>query len=210
MLAVFDQETLPLLCNQLAAKDEALQTIITTYGYPPFWSRTPSFATLIHIILEQQVSLASAKAAFIKLHDTIAHITPEAIVQLTDAELKQCYFSRQKAQYAKALANAVLLNELNFESLQQASNEEVHRCLTRIKGIGSWTADVFLMMALHRCDCFPTGDVALINSMREVLQLPKATSKDALLAIAERWKPNRTIAAFLLWHNYIKKRNMQV
>ena len=210
MPAAFTQATLPQLCDQLAAHDEALQQIITTYGYPPFWSRTATFATLIHIILEQQVSLASAKAAFLKLQQKIGHVTPQAILQLNDDEMKACYFSRQKIIYARALANAILKNELHIERLASATDEEVHQQLKQIKGIGNWTADVFLMMALHRCDCFPTGDVALMNSMREVLQLPKETSKETLLSIAEKWKPYRTIAAFLLWHNYIKKRNMQV
>lgn len=202
----FNSESLPLLCDQLAKKDAQLKSIITQYGYPPFWSRPATFASLILFILEQQVSLASAKAAFDKLQATIGTVTPQKVLQLSDAELKACYFSRQKTVYARCLAEAIISKQVNLKKLATASNEEVRNTLIQVKGIGNWTVDVYLMMVLQRCDLFPSGDIALINSAKEVLQLPPQTTKEAVLTIAQKWVPYRTIAAYLLWHAYLCKR----
>jgi DNA-3-methyladenine glycosylase II len=202
----FTGESLRPLCDQLAQQDARLKGIIAQYGYPPFWNRPASFATLIHIILEQQVSLASAKAAFEKLRETIGTVTPQKLLRLTDAELKACYFSRQKTVYARCLAEAILSKQVRLQQLATCTDEEVRGILTQVKGIGNWTVDVYLMMVLQRCDLFPGGDIALINSAKEVLQLHPTTSRDAVLAIAEKWAPYRTIAAFLLWHAYLCKR----
>lgn len=210
MVKTFTKENFQLLCDKLAKKDKHLYTIIKTCGYPPFWSRVPSFATLINIILEQQVSLASAKAAFLKLESTIGHITPAKILMLSDEEMKACYFSRQKAKYARHLSEAVLTGELNIDALQSLPDEAIRTQLKKIKGIGDWTVDVFLMMVLHRCDCFAMGDIALIKSIREVKELPVEISKEEILSLVEKWKPYRTIAAFMLWHAYIKRRNLRV
>jgi len=206
-MKTFDEKSLATYCNKLAAKDEHLQAIITAHGYPPFWNRTATFATLIHIILEQQVSLASAKAAFLKLQEKIGHIEPAKLLALTDEEMKACYFSRQKIIYARHLAMAIVNKELVVEDLEQMSNDDIRALLKKLKGIGDWTVDVFLMMVLHRTDVFPPGDIALITSIKEVKGLPKDTPRDTLLQIAEVWKPYRTVAAFLLWHAYLKKRN---
>jgi DNA-3-methyladenine glycosylase II len=205
----FDETNFYSLCDHLAWRDIHLKNIIQTYSYPPFWNRTPTFATLVHIILEQQVSLASAKAAFLKLQEKIGHITPEYLLQLTDEEMKACYFSRQKIIYAKALASSIVSGDLIIEQLNELDDDSIINKLQKIKGIGNWTTDVFLMMALHRCDCFPTGDIALIKSIKEVKDLPPATSREEILSIANHWKPYRTIAAYLLWHSYIKKRNIK-
>ena len=204
----FDKNNFRSLCDILAKRDKDLKNIITQYGYPPLWSRTPSFATLIHIILEQQVSLASAKAAFLKLESAIGHITPEKILQLSDEEMKACYFSRQKTKYAKHLAEVILNGELNIDALQTLPDNAVRTELKKVKGIGDWTVDVFLMMVLHRNDCFATGDIALMKSIKEVKSLVPLTSKAEILLITETWKPYRTLAAFLLWHAYIRKRNL--
>jgi len=205
----FTKDNFILLCDKLARKDKHLKKVIKQYDYPPLWSRVASFATLIHIILEQQVSLASAKAAFLKLEAKIGHITPEKIMQLSDEEMKACYFSRQKIKYAKHLATAIINNELSIEQLNDLPDESLRTELKKIKGIGDWTVDVFMMMALHRCDCFPAGDIALIKSIKEVKGLAPLTSKEEILLIADTWKPYRTIAAFILWHAYIKKRNLK-
>jgi len=204
----FDKNNFLLLCDSLAERDKDLKNIIIQFGYPPLWSRTPSFATLIHIILEQQVSLASAKAAFLKLESAIGHITPEKILQLSDEEMKACYFSRQKTKYAKHLAEVILNGELNIDALQTLPDNAVRTELKKVKGIGDWTVDVFLMMVLHRNDCFATGDIALMKSIKEVKGLVPLTSKAEILLITETWKPYRTLAAFLLWHAYIRKRNL--
>lgn len=210
IIETFDENNFTLFCNQLAEKDADLKLIIDTHGHPPIFRRKPNFETLIHIILEQQVSLASAKAALKKLKEKIGSVTPQKIISLTDAELRACYFSRKKIVYAKHLAEAILNKQLKLKTLAAAPDETVRAELKKIKGIGDWTTDVYLMMALQRTNLFPIGDIALVNSMEEVKRLVKHTPKDELLLIAEQWKPYRTIAAHLLWHAYIKKRNIKI
>ena len=204
----FDESNFIFYCNHLANKDAGLKKIIDTYSYPPIWKRKQSFETLVHIILEQQVSLASAKAALNKLKKKIKTITPQKILLLTDAELKACYFSRQKIVYARHLAAAILSKQLNLKKLAAAPDEKVREALKKIKGIGDWTADVYLMMVLQRTDLFPTGDIALIKSIKEVKQLPANTTKEEILLLAENWRPYRTIAAYILWHAYLAKRKI--
>jgi DNA-3-methyladenine glycosylase II len=163
----------------------------------------------VHIILEQQVSLASAKAALVKLKEKMGLVTPAKLLSLSDAELRACYVSRQKTVYTRCVAEAIRDKQLSIKKLEQFDDESVRATLTCIKGIGHWTADVFLMMVLHRTDLFPSGDIALMNSAKYVKQLPPHTSKEKVLAIAESWRPHRTIAAYLLWHAYIKRKNIR-
>ncbi len=206
----FDATSFKNLCNQLSKKDKKFQTIIASHGYPPLWSRSNSFASLIHIILEQQVSLASAKAAFIKLKNYIGIITPKKILALTDAELRACYFSRQKTIYARALAEAIESKQLQLKKLAPLPDELIRTELKKIKGIGDWTVDVYLLFVLKRADVFPTGDLAMMNALKEVKQLPNNTTKEYVLALAEKWRPYRSIACCLLWHYYLKTRNKMV
>ncbi len=206
----FNEDTFIAYCNMLAAKDPHLKWIIDTHGHPPIYSRKPNFETLIHIILEQQVSLASAKAALNKLKEKIGTVTPKKILALTNEELRACYFSRQKTVYARHLAEAILNRQIDLKKLNVASDETIRAELKKIKGIGDWTTDVYLMMALQRTNLFPLGDIALVNSLKEVKGLPKHSSKEELFLIAEQWQPYRTIAAYMLWHAYIKKRNINI
>lgn len=206
---VFSEADFASLCKRLATKDTHIKSIINQHGYPPVWSRKPNFETLVHIILEQQVSLASAKAALNKLKEKIGTVTVKKLLLLSDEELRACYFSRQKIVYARCLAQAIETGQLSIKKLQQLPDEEVRAALTQIKGIGNWTVDVFLMMVLHRTDLFPTGDIALINSVKHVKQLPSHTTKEEILELAEAWRPNRTVAAFVFWHAYIKRKNIK-
>ncbi len=206
MPETFNEHNFIALCNLLADKDEDLGNIIQQYGYPTFWSRTVSFETLVHIILEQQVSLASALAALNKLKEKITDVTPENVLLLSDEEMKACYFSRQKALYTRLAAHAAVAKQLSFDGLALMTDEDIRFKLKLLKGIGDWTVDVFLMMALHRCNLFPIGDIALIKSIKEVKNLPINTTKEDVLMIAGKWQPYRTIATYLLWWNYINKR----
>jgi DNA-3-methyladenine glycosylase II len=206
--SIFSEADIANVCNRLAKKDPHIKEIIEQHGYPPFWSRKPSFETLVHIILEQQVSLASAKAALVRLKEKIGTVTPKKLLLLSDAELKSCYFSRQKIVYARCLANAIESGEISIKKLQHLADDDIRITLSKIKGIGNWTVDVFLMMVLHRTDLFPTGDIALMNSVRHVKQLHPQTSKEKILELAEIWRPHRTVAAFLFWHAYIKRKNI--
>lgn len=205
-LITFDTINFRGLCDKLASKEKIFSSILKAYGYPPCWQRQPGFETLIHIILEQQVSLASALAAFNKLKAKLTTITPAALLRLDDDDLKACYFSRQKIIYARQLAEAVMEGRLAINKLDALNNETVEQQLLQVKGIGKWTTDVYLMMALHRADCFPIGDIALVKSMKQEFQLTAATSRDDLLSMADHWRPFRTIAAYFLWHAYLTRR----
>ena len=210
MHQTFDSANFKKICNRLCRIDKDLHAIIRQYGHPPMWTRPATFQTLILFILEQQVSLASAYAAFKKLKKKVGYVTPAKILSLTDEELRSCYFSRQKIIYARELAKAVQSKQLRLKKISIAHEEDIRFELKKIKGIGDWTVDVYLMHALQRTDLFPLGDIALVNSLREIKQLHKHTTKDDMLSIAESWRPYRTIASMILWHAYIKKRNIKL
>jgi len=209
-MVVFNVDNFYQFCDVLAKKDRDLRTIIKQYGYPPMWTRPATFQTLILFILEQQVSLASAYAAFKKLKEKVGYVTPAKILSLTDEELRSCYFSRQKIIYARELAKAVQSKQLRLNKIAISHEDEIRLELKKIKGIGDWTVDVYLMHALQRTDLFPLGDIALVNSLKEIKQLHPQTTKEKMLSIAESWRPYRTIASMILWHAYIKKRNIKL
>jgi DNA-3-methyladenine glycosylase II len=206
----FSKEDFHLLCDHLAKKDKHLKQILQQHGYPPMWQRKPNFETLIHIILEQQVSLASAKAALNKLKEKLGTISPKKLLALTDAEMKTCYFSRQKMIYARHLAESMMNGELSIKKLIALPDDEIRNELKKIKGIGDWTVDVFLLMALQRTDIFPVGDLAMMNSLKKTKQLPHQITKEEILKLAESWKPHRSVAAMIFWHAYIEQRNSKV
>ena len=206
----FSTETFTKICTLLAKKDEDLAAIIKQYGYPAMWSRPATFQTLILTILEQQISLASAYAAFKRLKEKVGYVTPKKILALTDEELRTCYFTRQKIVYARGLAKAIKTKKLVLSRLTNLPDEAIRTELKKLKGIGDWTVDVYLMHALQRSDLFPLGDIALVNSMREHKKLGKDFPKEKMLQLAEPWKPYRTVATMILWHAYIKKRGMKI
>ncbi|WP_462267303.1 DNA-3-methyladenine glycosylase family protein [Mucilaginibacter sp.] len=202
----FDHSNFHQICNQLAAGHPLFNTIIERYGYPPMWSRPNTFETLVHVILEQQVSLASALSALHKLKERVEEITPERVLLLTDEELKACYFSRQKTVYVKNLAGSLLSGQLDLAALPDLPDEEIRRQLTQLKGIGNWTTDIYLMMVLHHPDVFPAGDLAIIRTLKMLLPLPPDVTRLQLTAIADSWRPYRTVAAYLLWHYYLSRK----
>lgn len=203
MIRQFNQTNYQAICDELAINDEDLQKIIESYGYPPFWSRPNSFESLVHIILEQQVSLASALSALKKLKEKVKHLIPARVLLLTDEEFRACYCSRQKTAYIKYLAEALLRGQLNLNEFPDLPDEEIRAQLTALKGIGNWTADVYLMFSLQRADIFPIGDLAAVNALKRVKKLPAETPREEMLTITELWQPYRTIAAMLLWHYYL-------
>lgn len=190
----------------LATRDSDLARVLDTFGPPPLWRREPGFATLLHIILEQQVSLLSAKRAFDRLVAVAGPPTPEGVLRLSGAELRAIGFSRQKAAYARALAEAVGTGTLELGTLETLDDDAVRAALTRVKGVGPWTADIYLLMALGRPDAWPGGDLALAVAAQEVKGLPARPSPAALAQLAERWRPQRAAAARLLWHYYLSRR----
>jgi DNA-3-methyladenine glycosylase II len=180
---------------------------VDTFGYPPFWSRANTFESVVWFILEQQVSLASARAALEKLRALVGTISPETVLDLTGDELRAVSFSRQKASYVRGLAAAMTEGVLDLRSLEAMSDADVRRRLMKIKGVGNWTVDVYLIMVLHRIDVFPRGDLAVVNGLKHLKNLPRSASTDEICQLAERWAPLRTIGTMLVWHDYLARRS---
>lgn len=197
------EQSLATTTSQLAAQDADLATVVDRLGVPPLWAREPGFATLIHITLEQQVSLASARAANNRLRDVLGEVTPQSLLSLSDLQLKEIGFSRQKTSYARILAEAVLHRTLDLNSLEGLDDDTVRAELTRIKGIGRWTADIYLLMGLCRQDIWPAGDLALISAVRDVKHLDHLPGQDELETISAGWRPYRAVAARVLWRHYL-------
>jgi len=192
---------------ELVKKDEDLAGIVMTYGPPPLWEREEGFHTLIHIILEQQVSLASAKAAYIKLQRAVNPLEPKKFLTLTDEELKPIGFSRQKTRYGRALACAVMDGSLDLAGLGELEDHEAKAALVTVKGIGPWTADIYLLMALGRPDIWPKGDLALEIAFQRLKGLPKKPGWEEIKTKSNAWRPLRAVAARLLWHFYLSEQN---
>lgn len=199
-----DQAGLEAACIELAS-DRHLGQIFAKYGKPPLWDRRPGFATLLQIILEQQVSLASAKACFGKLEGHLGNVTPESLLNLSDGELRAIGFSRQKSLYARHLAEAILLKRIDIDTLRYLSDPEAKAELTKLKGIGEWTSDIYLLMALLRRDIMPKGDIALHSAWQKISGEARP-GPERFMEIAERWRPDRSTAARLLWHFYLSER----
>jgi len=189
--------------KKLTSTHKLFSKIKDRYGTPPNWQRPEGFVSLSKIILEQQVSLASAEAHFIKLNSYLPAFSPSKILKLTDEEMRTCQISRQKAKYLRALAQAVLNKELVFDELSKLQPEEVRKILTRIKGIGNWTTDIYLMFCLQNKDIFPLGDIALIITIKE---LTKVRTKEGIIRFTKKLEPFRSLAAYFLWYYYLKKR----
>lgn len=190
----------------LSEKDPIFKVIFEKYGLPTVPKRPQGFETLVLLILEQQVSIDSAKATFLKLKKVSA-IKPEALLLLSDAVFRASGVSRQKTSYIKGLAWAVFHKEIDLESLALKSPEQVRAELIVLKGIGNWTIDVYLMFALGAPDIIPLGDIAVVNTIKELLNLP---TKEAIEMHVANWSPHRSSATFLLWHYYLQKRNRKV
>lgn len=205
--ATFSEAELPGLCDELAARDQDLRRVVDAVGYPPFWSRPNTFESLVWFILEQQVSLASARAALEKLRALVGAISPETVLALTDEQLRAASFSRQKTGYVQGLATELATGGLDLRSLEAMSDAEVRSRLTRIKGVGTWTADVYLIMVLHRADVFPGGDLAAVNGLRHLKGLPRSAPAGEVATLAEQWAPLRTVATMLVWHDYLARRS---
>ncbi|CAN5342968.1 DNA-3-methyladenine glycosylase [soil metagenome] len=188
----------------LIKKDVLFADIYRRHKSPPNWSRPQGFVTLSKIILEQQVSLASANAHFVKLDSYLKGIKPDNILQLTDEEMRACQVSRQKSKYLRELSTAILDKNIDLEELPNLDEVEIRRQLTNIKGIGNWTVDIYLMFCLQAKDIFPIGDIAVVNTIRE---LTDAKTKEEIISLSEKWKPVRSLATYFLWHHYLKKRN---
>ena len=196
------EEGLRVLCD----RDPDLAQIPAKLGPPPMWAREPGFPTLIHIILEQQVSLSSDKAAYDRLLATASPLTPARFLELDDVALKTIGFSRQKTTYGRELAQAIVSGSLDLAELENVDDAAVRSELIKVKGIGPWTADIYLLMALRRPDVWPSGDLALAAAAQGVKRLPTRPTPEELDALGASWRPWRAVAARLLWHYYLSNR----
>ncbi|KOP40228.1 DNA-3-methyladenine glycosylase 2 family protein [Flavobacterium sp. WLB] len=190
----------------LTNKNPVFREIIEKYGLPPIPKRPQGFETLVLLILEQQVSVDSAKATFLKIK-SYTTCNPETMAILPDEEYRSLGVSRQKTKYIKILSEAILNKELDVESLASKSAKQVREELIKLKGIGNWTIDIYLMFCLQEPDLIPLGDIAVINTIKELLDIH---DKQEMEIHAEQWSPYRSYATYLLWHYYLSKRNRKI
>lgn len=187
----------------LCRRDRDLAGVVRALGSPPVWVRDPGFGTLLYIILEQQVSLASARAAYERLLARVRRLTPRSFLSLDDDALLGVGFSRQKRGYARSLAHAILNRRLDLEELSGMEDEDARALLIQQRGIGPWTANIYLMMALRRLDVWPAGDLALAAAVQRVKRLRTRPHPDRLARLGEQWRPWRSVAARIFWHHYL-------
>lgn len=205
-MEVLDGSSFVQAVGHLTDRDPHLAAAVARHGPPGFWTRPPGFATLILFVLEQQVSLASARATFDRLAARVGEVTPDSILRSSDAELRADGFSRQKSRYARQLAGASTLGSLDLDGLAGLPDESARRHLVSQTGVGPWTADVYLLSCLRRPDIWPTGDRALQVGTCELLGLPEPPDAASLGTIGERWRPYRSVAARIVWHAYLAER----
>ena len=201
-----DRRSLALAAGQLCRRDPDLAAVVERWGVPPLWARRPGFVTLLRIILEQQVSLASARAMYLRLRDHLGEISPATVHRLGPDGLRRLGFTRQKAAYCHGVAVELLEARLDFRGFARADDHAVRSALVALRGIGPWSADIYLLMALGRPDIWPMGDVALVQAMSEVKRLRRRPTHDQASGIAARWAPWRSVAARILWHHYLSRR----
>lgn len=201
--APLNADSLAAATKALVGKDYRLRRIYEAHGVPPMWARRPGFSTLLQIIIEQQVSLVSARSMVKRLTQNIQPFTPARFIELNELYLRSLGLTRQKSHYCVQLAQAFVEGRVN--KIGGMSDEEAHAALVSIKGIGTWSANVYLLMALKRPDIWPNGDVALATAAGKLLQLPVRPSFVELERIAEAWRPYRSVAARMLWHYYLQR-----
>jgi DNA-3-methyladenine glycosylase II len=203
-LSRLDQTTFAHALTTLAAVDADLAAALDRWGMPPLWQRPPTFPTLLRTILEQQVSLASARATYQRLTVLAAPLTPESFLAQDDDTLRAIGFSRQKTRYVRELALAIAEERLDLTKLEALPDEDVRTTLIALPGIGAWTAEIFLLTALRRADAWPTSDLGVIVGVQRIKQLPYRPSRDEIDAIAAAWRPWRGAVTYLLWYDYLK------
>jgi DNA-3-methyladenine glycosylase II len=187
---VLTRPAIDAAARELARRDADLAAILARHGPPPMWSRRPGFATLVHIVLEQQVSIAAAATLFRRIGAAIGGMTPGNVAAQGPRRLHRLGMTRQKASYCHGLALAVLGGGLDLAALG-------------LRGIGPWSVDVYYLMALRRPDVWPRGDLALATALAEVKRLRRRPDHDRQRAIAASWAPWRSVAARLLWQHYL-------
>lgn len=192
--------------HEVVSLHPPLAAELEDHGMPERWSRPPGFPSLVLLILEQQVSLASAAAAYGRIRSRTGAMTPAAVLATTPEELREDGVSRQKDRYLRALSGAVESGDLDLVALEGMADDEVAAALTALPGIGRWTAEAYLLACLDRPDVWPIGDRALQVAVAERLGLDEVPVGAELEALGEQWRPHRSTAARLLWHGYLARR----
>lgn len=173
---------------------------------PPLWDREPGFETLARIILEQQVTLASADAAHQRLRRGVQRFSAETVAQRSPEDLRALGLTRQKAQYIVGLARSVANGNVDLQASAREHDDAVRAALMSIRGVGRWSADIYLLMALGRPDVWPHGDLALDATLARLKRISDPLNAAAAATIAEAWSPWRSVAARILWHTYLSER----
>ena len=215
VLAADARDTPPRQLNQaglqrgveaLRRRDAELAAVVDRIGPPPLWGRQPGFATLVRIVLEQQVSLPAARTMYRRLRSHVGAVTPETISGCGVDGMRRLGLTRQKADYCHGLAESLRYGHVDLRAIARAPDDEGRRALLRVRGLGPWSVDIYYLMALRRPDVWPQGDLALAVGLREVKRLPRPPSRDEQRALAERWAPWRSVAARILWAHYLAAR----
>jgi len=188
------------------AGELVFRAILDRAGVPRFRRRRNGFPTLLHIILEQQVSIDAAAAMHRRLSGLCHPLAPAPFLALDDATLRACGFSRQKMDYARRLAEAVASGAFDFEGLAAAEDNAALAALVALKGIGRWSAEIYLIFALGRSDIWPAGDLGLQLAVADCLGLDNRPGERELRDIGDRWAPWRSVAACLFWQSYLHAR----
>ena len=199
-------ESLARGVHALTRRDPHLATLFAKNGLPPMWARRPGFPTLVHIVLEQQVSIVAARSLFRRIRAHLGEMTPELVASRGIAGLHRLGLTRQKAAYCHGLARAILDGRLSLSDIARSADTEGREALLALRGIGPWSADIYYLMALRRPDVWPVGDLALAIALHEVKGLRARPDMERQLAISAAWAPWRSVAARLLWHYYLTTR----
>ncbi|MEM7284051.1 MAG: DNA-3-methyladenine glycosylase 2 family protein [Pseudomonadota bacterium] len=205
MVQCLDQSGLRAAVCALKQRDTQLAVIADQYGPPPMWRRPQTLATLVQVVLEQQVSLKSAKAIFERVKTQLGSITPLGLQRLGEGGLRHLGVTRQKSRYIVGLADEIATGKLSLNRLRFRTDSEVRDELTALVGIGEWTANVYLLMALRRPDIWPRGDLALLIATGEVCLNGNRPAPEYAEEYAARWSPYRSVAARMLWHWYLNQ-----
>jgi DNA-3-methyladenine glycosylase II len=203
---VRDQLTLETLATgvaELGGRDPHLAAVVDRFGVPPLWDRPQGFPTLVQIILEQQISLSAGRAAYLRLERLAGEVTPARVAALDEAALRGAGLTRQKSHYIRELALAIVEGRFDADGLAELDDDEARAALVALKGIGPWTADIYLLMALRRPDVWPGGDLALVAAIREVKRMRGPADARRIDSLTRSWRPWRAVAARLLWHHYL-------
>lgn len=203
MVAILDShDVLARGVAALTAADPVMARLVADGASPSLRKREPGFEGLVGIVVSQQLSVASANAIFGRLKERFPHLGPERIAGASDEELRACGLSAPKIRTLRAIAEAVIDDRLPLASLAEREVDEAHGLMTGVKGIGPWTADIYLLFCLGHADAFPAGDLALQEAARLAYDLPARPTEKAFIALAERWRPWRGVAAKVLWVHY--------